>query len=1032
MNSPQDREDASSRQRRRRYLAILFSDLSHSVSIASAMETEHYADLLGRLRRTFESVILKHGGTLIELRGDGVLASFGHPQAREDDGRRATEAALDLHDRVRRMQSDVPLPRSTLLRLHTGIHAGLVLVDEVDSVPGQPGLLGSAVNIAARISDTAGSDEILVSKETLGAESNFFHTGDSRTLRLQGINAPVTVFPVLGRAPVGTRFEARTKRGLTPFNGRQTELQILTDGLRDVVTGKSTNLAVVAAAGSGKTRLAEEFLRNAVAFDCQVHRGYCESYLSAEPLQPFLQILRSLCGLSEGMSAAQGAAALEGTLLAVDPDRTVDRAALLRALSLGAGAASKGEGRPLPSQTIETIGRLFDVLAARKPQVLFIDDWQWSDDATRQTLGAITSLDQRPILVVVATRQFAPGELGMSDARIVELAPLAEGEAEDTIRQLLPQADPFVVNQIREYSGGNPLYIEELCHSAAHDSTDRRTARVYGGAAWLDKLIESRVERLPPEQAQLVRAASVIGNVIPLPLLERVTGCGEHHPVILALAEQDLIFPGERQGTLRFKHGIARDVIYKAVGLHQRNAMHMQIAETLRQHDPAGGEEEPYELLAYHYGASGKAAEAARYAELAGDKAMAASALDRAQIQYRAALAALDLEQADDYYDRWLQIAQRLALCCVFDPSRDQLEILQRAVEFATARNDRSAMARAEYWVGYITYALGESGTATDHLETALVLAREVGDAPLVFQIRAVLGQASAAAGDYDRSLALLDEAIGAKRERSAAPNYRKSGRPAVGLAYSLACRAAVLGDRGQFEEAHACFEEALAGVDHAEHQVEGSILCWRSAVYLWQGRWAEGQETAAKAQRIAERVKSLYLYAMGVSLGGYAAWKTSRSTASMLAIRDATSWLEGYDKALFTSLNHGWLAECLVAEAMWKQARRHAARAILRSRRHDRIGEAMAYRAMAVAAAAGHNRRPAEQYMVLAMRSALSRGSPHEIAVTQLCEAEIRQAHGERGQAAALLDKAQAAFDGLAMTWHRSEADKLRRSFRM
>jgi class 3 adenylate cyclase len=58
------------------------------------------------------------------------------------------------------MQSDAALPRSTLLRLHTGIHAGLVLVDEVDSVPGQPRLLGSAVNIAARISDTAGSDEI--------------------------------------------------------------------------------------------------------------------------------------------------------------------------------------------------------------------------------------------------------------------------------------------------------------------------------------------------------------------------------------------------------------------------------------------------------------------------------------------------------------------------------------------------------------------------------------------------------------------------------------------------------------------------------------------------------------------------------------------------------------------------------------------------------------------------------------------------------------------------------------------------------
>jgi class 3 adenylate cyclase/tetratricopeptide (TPR) repeat protein len=1027
MSDLRDREEATSRNRRRRYLAILFSDLSHSVTIASAMETEDYADLLSRLRRTFEDVILKHGGTIIELPGDGVLASFGHPEAREDDGRRATEAALELHERVRRLQSDLRVPASTPLRLHTGIHAGLVLINESDSARGQLGLLGSAVNIAARISDAAGIDEILVSEETLGPERNFFHTGPGRTLQLQGIPDPITVYDILGRAPIGTRFEARAKRGLTRFNGRQVELDILKQGLDSVLAGKPRHLAIVAAAGSGKTRLAEEFLQGASSCDCQIHRGYCESYLSAEPLQPFLQMLRALCGLREGLSAAAAAEALERTLLAIDPNLSIDRAVLLRALSL----AGKGEGRYLPSQdTIETVAKLFDILAARKPLVLFIDDWQWADDATSQTLGAITSLDHRPILALVATRAFAPGERGMSDAQIVDLAPLAVNEAEETIRQLLPQADPFVVNQIRDYSGGNPLFIEELCHSAAHDSTDRRAVRTHGGAAWLDKLIESRVERLPPAQAQLVRAASVIGNVIPLSLLERVTGCGEHHPVVLALAEQDLIFPGERQGTLRFKHGIARDVIYKAVGLHQRNAMHMQIAEALRQNGPSGGEEEPYELLAYHYGASGRAAEAARYAELAGDKAMTASALDRAQIQYRAALAALDVDQSDGNQQRWLQIAQRLALCCVFDPSREQLEVLQRAVELATSRSDLNAMARAEYWVGYVTYALGQSGTAISHLETALAHARNVGDASLAAQIGAVLGQASAAAGDYDRSLALLDEAIAAKRERTSAPTYRKSGRPAVGLAYSLACRAAVMGDRGQFEQAHTCFEEALAGVDRAEHQVEGSILCWRSAVYLWQGRWAEAQRTAAQAQRIGERVKSLYLYAMSRSLDGYAAWKPSRSAAAMQAIQDATSWLESYDQALFTSLNYGWLAEGMVADGKWQQARRHAARGIQRSRSHDRIGEAMLYRAMAVASAAGQGRKPPEMYIALALRSARARGAAHEIAVTQLCDAEIRLARGERAQAVALLGQAETAFSGMAMTWHLGEAQRVRGAF--
>ena len=103
--------------------------------------------------------------------------------------------------------------------------------------------------------------------------------------------------------------------------------------------------------------------------------------------------------------------------------------------------------------------------------------------------------------------------------------------------------------------------------------------------------------------------------------------------------------------------------------------------------------------------------------------------------------------------------------------------------------------------------------------------------------------------------------------------------------------------------------------------------------------------------------MKSLYLYAQSLSLGGYASWMTQRSQKSLQAIVDATSWLEKRNRGLFVSLNYGWLADGLVESERWQQARHHAARALLRSRQHDRLGEAMAYRAMARASAAGHNR---------------------------------------------------------------------------
>jgi predicted ATPase/class 3 adenylate cyclase len=1022
--------DSSSRQNgkdssQRRYLAILFSDLSDSVRLAGAMEAEDFSDLLQKLRRAYEDIVPKHGGTIVQIQGDGLLASFGYPEAHEDDGRRATEAALDLHDLVRNLRFDTFPPNFSRLRLHTGIHSGLVLLSEGDDVHGRLGLLGNTVNIASRLSHAARSDEILVSKETLGAESHFYQTSASRALSLQGIAEPIIVSGILGRAQVGTRFEARAMRGLTSFVGRQTEFQALKGSLYDVIREKPQYVAIVGAAGMGKTRLVDEFLRGPANSDCQILRGYCESYLSAEPLQPFLQILRSLLGLDYGMTAARATEVLEKALAEVDPGLLEYRLEFLRALSLDPVNAQLESRNVALENTIAAICRLFDALLTSKPVVLFIDDWQWADIASRQVLEAIRRLDNRTLFVLVASRELGDGNVAVGGATIFHLAPFGADEAEDIIRQLLPGSNPFTVTKIRELSGGNPLFIEELCHSVAHDSPDHhRIGRIHSGDAWLDKLIESRVERLQPEQIDLVRTAAVIGNVIPAWLLERLTGCGEGHPLIATLAVQDLIFPGEQSGTLRFKHGIARDVIYDSVGLHQRNALHKRIADTLREHAPSGAQEEAWELLAYHYGASGQVVEAAQYAEAAGAKAAAASALDRAQIQYGAALTALDPDASQENYERWMSIVQRLALACVFDPSRNQLEFLRRAVALATAREDQRALARAEYWVGYIHYALGELAYATRHLETALACATAVGDEPLAVHIRAVLGQACAAAGEYDKSLLLLDEAILIRRQ------FRKPGRPPIELAFSLACKASVLGDRGLFDQAHACLNEALAAVQDSGHEVEASILCWKSAVSLWQGRWEDARASAIKGQHIAERVRSLYLYAQNLSLDGYASWMMQRSQKSLQAIVDATSWLEKRNRGLFVSLNHGWLADGLVESERWQQARHHVARALLRSRKHDRLGEAMAYRAMARASAAGHNRKSPEVYLALAMKSALARGARHEIAVTQLCDAEIRVACGEHAHATKLLDQAERLFEAMGMSWHIEATRNLRRRY--
>lgn len=1007
---------------RRRYLTIVFSDLSDSTRLGASMEAEHYAMMLTDLRQIAHDTLERFGGLIVRMQGDGLLAIFGHPETREDDARRAAEAVLALHAAVREMTWHDPASagRQTLT-MHSGIHSGLVLVDDGDMVRGRFELLGNAPNLAARLSDAAAADEILVSEETLGPEVSYFETSQRLFLTVKGRNEPLTAYRILGLAGRGGT-AGRRRRNLLPFIGRDAALQTMAEQLDAVLTGQPGCVALVAAAGVGKTRLAEEFATGLEPAEWRVLRGYCEDALSAEPFQPFLQMLRDIVGLHHGLSTRRALERVDHVLFDIDPRLLTHRSVLLRALALHDPDAGEGKPRPLGADVlVQALRDVLTSLAARRPLVLSIDDWQWADEASRQTLAALRAQVDVPLFVLITARTLAAADAHLLRACVIALPPFTEEESVQTVQHLLPNVDPFEAAEIQRYSGGNALFIEELCHSLAQSDGSRTLGRPHGGAAWLDILIESRLARLPAAQIELLRAAAVIGNVVPTWLLEVITGCGEDHPLVRSLAELDFIFPGQRAQTLRFKHGITRDVIYDSVGLHQRSAMHLRIAQAIQQQGSGGGPDEALEALAYHYGAAGQAEQAARYAELAGDKAMAASALDRAKAQYRAALVALDqLSPSQERLLHWSALSQRLGLACVFDASRDDLAIFRRAVDLAQFSGQRQVQARAVYWLGYIHYALGESREAIEHCERALALASEVEDGPLAVQIRATLGQARASAADYEGALALLNEASGIKR------HHRTGNRPAVGLAYTLACQAAVLGDRGEFAQAGECFDEALDALNDVLHEVGASIRGWRAAVLLWQGRWEEARRTAAEAYSIGAQVRSLFSFSMSRAAGGYASWMLDGSEASLQVVIDATAWLAPRGGGLFESFNHGWLSDGFVGMHRLGEARSHAARALQRGRRRDLLGGAMAARAMARMAAGAGDAARARHYLALATKVAQTRSSAHEVAGTRLCAAQIEWDLGCRSQARALLDQAVAGFESMDMRWHLDQARAL------
>jgi tetratricopeptide (TPR) repeat protein len=348
--------------------------------------------------------------------------------------------------------------------------------------------------------------------------------------------------------------------------------------------------------------------------------------------------------------------------------------------------------------------------------------------------------------------------------------------------------------------------------------------------------------------------------------------------------------------------------------------------------------------------------------------------------------------------------------------------IFERGVALARQSGNLEAIARAEYWLGYICYAKGLAREATVHCEASLDLSLRIGDERLVAQVRATLGQVLTSACDYDRALDLLDTAIDSKRKQS-----RPGSSVAVGSAYTLACKGCLLGDRGLFAQAENCFSEALALLGGSPHQVASSVRAWIAAVYMWQGRWAEALQVVDESARIAEQVRSRQLLAMSRALAGYSSWVLTRRPEALQAVRDATSWIEVRNGAFLTSLNYGWLVDGAVEMGRDDEARRHAARLFMRARQRDRIGEAMGCRALARAAAKAHDFERAEHYLRLALRSAEARGSPHERATTQLCRAQIEAERGRTVEARAPLDSACTAFEAMDMRWHLEQAQRLR-----
>jgi tetratricopeptide (TPR) repeat protein len=228
--------------------------------------------------------------------GDAVMSVFGLSQAHDDDAERALAAALALRDAI---AGDEIL--SPMLQLRIGVNTGEVVATS-DTSSGDFLVTGDAVNVSARLQQGADPGEILASERTVNAARNAFLFGEERQLQAKGKSGLLRVFPLI--RPYAKRHIERS-----PFVGRRADLlqlEVLKERAREERRPQFASL--VAPAGTGKTRLLEEFLAHLDPRDgFKIAYSRCLPYGQTLTFWPLRGLLTDLLGGEPDRSLVQSA-----------------------------------------------------------------------------------------------------------------------------------------------------------------------------------------------------------------------------------------------------------------------------------------------------------------------------------------------------------------------------------------------------------------------------------------------------------------------------------------------------------------------------------------------------------------------------------------------------------------------------------------------------------------------------------------------------------------------------------------------------
>lgn len=718
-----------------RPVTSLSFDVVGSTRLLDELGSERYAELLSALHAKCIAIVREHGGVAGDPQGnDGLMCFFGYPVAREDAAELAVAAGLEI------------TAAELGMSVRVGITTGMVAVRA-----GQP--FGPSIHRAARLQKLALPGTVKVSGTTYGKVRHRFMSKEPLDWADQhgerGDKALCTIAADLNER---RRHRLQAQGQLSPFVGRQAELDTLWSTWDVARRGHCKVLLITGEAGIGKSRLVHEFRESLLMQGQESLECRCWQDARVSAFHALTETLRRHLGLyRRDDDAARLAKIVNGLPEGMDAEHAVPLIANFLSVPLQKPyVAPKGAPERVRQLTLSVMVEWFRCAARKRPICLVVEDLHWIDPSTQEFLGLLMAqADALPIMVMLTLRSDA--DTGWRPASPYETLEL-RGLAPELARRLVAQTGAgslpaSVVRLLTARADGVPLFLEESARMALELGAGPgggQSLPELGVPTTLQDLLMARLDRIGAAARTVAQVGAVIGREFSHHLLEQVMAQrAQREGDLAALAEllehlQTLETSGllwrsgegadKRYG---FRHALVRDTAYESLWEIDRQRMHLLVATVIREHCPELAEEQP-ELLARHQAEAGLLQEALVQWEEAARRAAGRSAHDESISHVKSALVLLqrmDGSPERDATELRLQLLLASRFIATEGYGAEQVErAYARAAQLCDALGDAAARLKVELGLAGYHFMRGSFQQAHDNAQRAAQMARHSPD----------------------------------------------------------------------------------------------------------------------------------------------------------------------------------------------------------------------------------------------------------------------------------------------------------------